>query len=132
MIRVVLGYVNVGSSKAESLSSLKLMHYNPKIAQSPAKLKQTIKVQLAGLRKSQSALVTDYSPIARALCTLDTSTEMKMTRKFEIAYAICKEGLAFCKMAPLCELEERHGVNLGSGYKNINVCSEFVSYIANF
>ena len=43
-----------------------------------------------------------------------------MTRK----YAICKEGLALCKMAPLCELEERHGVDLGSGYKNFNACSK--------
>ena len=49
-----------------------------------------------------------------------------MTRKFEIAYAICKEGLAlaimYSKMAPLCDLEERHGVDLGSGYKNFNAC----------
>lgn len=81
-------------------------------------------------RKSQSISITDYSPIARALSTLDAGTEMKVTRKFEIAYAICKEGLAFSKMAPLCELEERHGVDLGSGYKTINACSEFVGYIA--
>ena len=46
--------------------------------------------------------------------------------KFEIAYVICKENMAFMKMAPLCALEERHGVDLGSGYKNDQACAEFV------
>ncbi len=31
---------------------------------------------------------------------------------------IAKEKLAFTKMKPICELEERHGVDLGVGYKN--------------
>ena len=35
-----------------------------------------------------------------------------MKRKFDIAYFVAKEGLPFTKMAPLCELEERHDVNL--------------------
>ena len=48
-------------------------------------------------QKSGSESVTDYSPIARVLCTLDASIKMMMTRKFEIVYAICKEGLAFFK-----------------------------------
>ena len=36
--------------------------------------------------------VTDYSPIARALCMQDAYTGIKMTHRFEIAYTICKEG----------------------------------------
>jgi len=33
-------------------------------------------------------------------------------------------------MGPICELEEKHGVDLGSGYKNDQACATFVSYIA--
>ena len=33
-------------------------------------------------------------------------------------------------MSALCELEEKHGVNLGTGYKNEIACAEFVSYIS--
>ena len=33
-------------------------------------------------------------------------------------------------MAPLCALEEKNGVDLGSGYKNDKACATFVEYIA--
>ena len=77
-------------------------------------------------KKSQSSDVTDYAPIAKALSTLDAGSELKLTKKFEIAYLLCKENLAFTKMAPLCALEERHGVDLGSGYKNDQACAELL------
>ena len=32
-------------------------------------------------------------------------------------------------MDPLCELEERQGVDLGRGYKNDQACTTFVEYI---
>ncbi len=71
-------------------------------------------------KKSQGSQVTEYSPIAKAL---DAGAKQILKRKFEIAYLICKEDLPFVKMAPICELEERHSVNLGSGYKNDQVPS---------
>ena len=37
--------------------------------------------------------------------------------------------MAFTKMQPHCNLEERHGVKLGSGYKNDKACATFVEYI---
>ena len=43
---------------------------------------------------------------------------------------IAKHNLAFTKMGPLCELEERHGVHLGQGYKNDQACATFVEYTA--
>ena len=43
---------------------------------------------------------------------------------------IAKEKLAFTKMKPICELEERHGVDLGAGYKNDHACATFISFIA--
>lgn len=33
-------------------------------------------------------------------------------------------------MAPLCELQERHGVDLGTGYKNKKACATFTDFIA--
>ena len=50
-------------------------------------------------------------------------------RKFDITYLIRKEQLAFTKMAMLCELEEKHGVDLGPGYKNEKASNTFVHYI---
>ena len=38
--------------------------------------------------------------------------------------------MAFTKMKPICELMERHGVDLGEGYKNNQACACFTSYIA--
>ena len=43
---------------------------------------------------------------------------------------LCKEKLAFSKMAAICEFEERYGVELGTGYKNKKVCATFVDYIS--
>ena len=33
-------------------------------------------------------------------------------------------------MSALCELEEKHGVDFGVGYKNNQACAVFVDYIA--
>lgn len=74
--------------------------------------------------------ITDYAPIAKALCTLDKKSKQTLQRKFDLAYFICKENLAFTKMAPLCELQAKHGIDLGTGYKNNQACTMFIEYIA--
>ena len=45
-------------------------------------------------KKSLSNSIVDYSPIAKALSTLDASTQAAVSRMFEITYMMCKEGLA--------------------------------------
>ena len=82
------------------------------------------------LKKSQGSAVVEYTPITKMLSTLDNDAERKLKWKFEIAYFLCKQNLPFTKMAPLCALEEKHGVDLGSGYKNDKACTTFVEYIA--
>ena len=80
-------------------------------------------------RKSQSSgdiIHVEYSSITKALSTLDADSEQRVKNKFEIAYLICKQNLAFTKMAPICELEEKRGVMLRSGYKNDQACASFV------
>ena len=37
----------------------------------------------------------------------------RLKRKFEIAYLVVKENLAFKKMKSLCDIEESHGVDVG-------------------
>ena len=74
--------------------------------------------------------VTDYVPIAKVLCMLDKTTKQALQKKFEIAYFISKENLAFTKMPSLCELQAKHGVELGTGYKDNQACSVFTEYIA--
>ena len=56
---------------------------------------------------------------------LDKDAERKLKRKFELAYFLWKQNLSFTKMAPLCTLEEKHGAELGSGYKNDKACATF-------
>ena len=82
------------------------------------------------LKKQRGDDVTEYAPIAKALLTMNESSPVTLKRKFDIAYFIAKEKLSFTKMKPLCDLQERHGVNLGTGYKNDDACATFVSYIA--
>ena len=84
----------------------------------------------ASFKKQSSSDVTEYAPIAKALHNLDAEAAMKVKSKFDIAYLIAKTNLAFTKMGPLCELEQRHGVDLGQGYKNDQACATFVEYIA--
>lgn len=52
------------------------------------------------LRKEQSSDVRDYGPIAKALYKMDQSTRIR--KKFDIAYIMAKEGIAFTKMKTLC------------------------------
>ena len=107
------------------------------------------------LKKQLSSTPTEYAPIAKAMAssTMDKATTECMKRKFDVAYTIVKENLAFTKMKPLCELEKHcgaqlgqgyniykmkplcelekhHGAQLGQGYKNDRACSMFIEYIA--
>lgn len=60
------------------------------------------------------------SLIARSVAqsSMDVSMREKMKQKFDIhvAYLLAKEKRVFTKMAPICQIEERHGVDLGAGY----------------
>lgn len=44
-------------------------------------------------KKSDASDVTEYAPIAKALCTIDPVTEKRVRRKFEVAYMLCKENM---------------------------------------
>ena len=80
-------------------------------------------------KKQPVSHVTEYSPIAAALfhSSMDTTTCEQTKHKFDIAHTIAKEMQV---PKTMCELEERHGVDLGQGYKNNCSCSTFMEFIA--
>ena len=51
-----------------------------------------------------------------------------MKNNFNIIFTVTKENMAFSKMKPICELEERHGISLGRSYKNNQACTTFFEY----
>ena len=55
---------------------------------------------------------------------------MKKNLTSRTLIVIAKEKLAFRKMGALCDLEQRHGVDLGEGYKNNQACASFVDCIS--
>ena len=81
------------------------------------------------LYQRQAKPVEEYAPIAKSLVRLDPHSIATLRKKFDIAYFIAKEKLAFSKMKPLCELKERHGADLGEKYKTNIRCGEFVAAI---
>jgi len=83
-------------------------------------------------RKQCATHLTEYSPIMAALLqpSMDSTTREQLKRKFDITYMIAKENLSFTKMKAICQLEERHGADLGPGYKNDCSCAVFIHFIA--
>ena len=53
-----------------------------------------------------------------------------LQRKFDIAYFVTEEKMAFRKYQRLCELEARHGVNLGTSYPTEPAGRTFLHFIA--
>ena len=60
---------------------------------------------------------------------MDEVTRVKLKQKFDIAYLIAKENMAFKKMKPLCDIEEKHGVDIGATYLIDHGCASFVESI---
>ena len=81
------------------------------------------------LKRETVTDVRSYAPIARSQYHMDKVTEEMLKKKFGLAYFMAKAGIAFNKMKALSQLEERHGVALGDGYKNDLASATFTDYI---
>ena len=66
----------------------------------------------------------------QSLNSLPEDERRKLRAKFNIAYFVATEQLAYRKYPRICELEARHGVHLGSSYLHENAGKEFVHHIA--
>ena len=71
-----------------------------------------------------------YAPIVQSLQTLPDEERDKLKKKFDIAYFVATEHLAFTKYEKICDLEVRHGVELGDSYRNRNACKDFIHSIS--
>lgn len=65
----------------------------------------------------QGTFIVECSTIAIALVGIDEAHSDTLGNQFQLAYFIAKEKLLFSKMQSVYELEEKHKVQLGDGYK---------------
>ena len=80
--------------------------------------------------KAMNHPVTAYAPIAQSLLSMDRSLRERMGKKFDICYMLAKENLPFRKYPAICELESRHGVDLGQSYATKDSAKSFMHCIA--
>ena len=71
---------------------------------------------------------TDQRDTALAhLSTMDRETRAGMGRKFELCYVMAKESIPFAKYPALLQLEEHHGVDVGSTYRTLDSVSHLLA-----
>lgn len=68
--------------------------------------------------------------ITLGIANMQASDHAKTKTKFEVAYFIAKEELPLSKYPQLLKLEEKHGVDIGTAYRNDMSCNVFITHIA--
>lgn len=74
--------------------------------------------------------ISSEPTIVNILQEIPEDTKIKLRKKFNIAYFVATQKLAYTKYPAICELEKHHGVNIGSTYLNSNACKTFCKFIA--
>ena len=69
--------------------------------------------------QSKGCSATSYAPIMKALHELPKEMKAQLRVKFDIAHFVATEKLAFSKYPSICELETRHGVDVGATFPGI-------------
>ena len=107
---------------------ISMRNYNPAFVEGTANTRTSAfkehactemhKRAMALYKRQHSSNVCEYAPIAKGLLmpSMDGLTRTRLKRKFDISYLIAKEKMSFKKMKLLCDLEERHGVDIGGSY----------------
>ena len=62
--------------------------------------------------------LTSVAPILRSLMKLDSLSRERLKCKFDLCFTMAKEGIPFVKCTSLYQLENRHGVDMGTSYSN--------------
>ena len=68
-------------------------------------------------------------PLSASFLAGDQRTTEQVKKKFEVAYFVAKEEMAFKKYPSILKLEEMHGVEIGNAYRNDISCGDFVDYV---
>ena len=71
-----------------------------------------------------------YALIVKAFNKLPEDERERLKVKFDIVYFVGTEKLPFTSYPKICELETRHGVQVGTSYRNENAGKDFMHYIA--
>ena len=79
--------------------------------------------------KGQS-LVALPGSITEAFSKIGGQERSRLKVKFDIAYFVAVEKMAFTKYPKLCQLEALHGVDLGTNYCNDVTCKTFCHFIS--
>lgn len=86
------------------------------------------------LKKSQAQSkgldASTYAPIAKALLEMSEGDKKTLRVKFDIAHFVATQKLAFTNYPVLCQLEAKHGVDVGTAYRNQNAGKTFCHFIA--
>ena len=82
------------------------------------------------IQRGKGVSVTAAAPIVVALNTLGDEERARLQKKFDITYYLSKEKLPFRKYPGICELEARHGVNIGNAYTTEKASKGFAHFIA--
>ena len=67
--------------------------------------------------------------ITSGIANMQASDLAKTKIKFDVAYFIAKEELPLSKFPELLKLEEKHGVDVGTAYRNDMSCNIFIKHI---
>ena len=76
----------------------------------------------------ESAILT--TAIGRSMCGMDSQTQARVIRKFELSYVMAKESIPFAKYPALLQLEQHHGVDIGHAYNTPESAKAFTGFIA--
>ena len=80
--------------------------------------------------KSRGLDASAYAPIAKALNEIPEADKRSLRVKFDIAHFVATQKLAFTNYPVLCQLEAKHGVDVGTAYCNQNAGKTFCHFIA--
>ena len=61
---------------------------------------------------------------------MSTDEKERIRNKIDIAYFMAIEQISFRKFLGMCELERRHGVNIGKNYTTETSARSFTHFIA--
>ena len=92
--------------------------------------KTAMKLEKIERAKANKQSVSSYSALARSFQQIDEATRDKLRKKFDIAYVLAKEHMAFKKYPVIYALESRHGIELGHAYRTKDSAKSFTHYIA--
>ena len=88
----------------------------------------------AGHKRAEDCIRIAANPqeaaIPRALRHLNEEAVSKLEKLFDVAYFVAKLEMPFTMYPQLCQLEQKHGIELGQTYRTDKACKNFIMAIS--